>query len=207
LLKFIPTVVAVTVFTALADADTITAFYFTGSPQSWVMQGQTFTGTPSDGWGFSAYLGNGGNYVQLGVGNSSTGVGWITYLAAPLGYPLIVGDYQNATRYPFEAPTAPGMDFSGNGRGDNELSGYFNVLEISSSNGTVTAFAADFVQYDENLANEWDYGSIRYNSTIPLNTNSPIPEPKSLYLAVGGGIALVALALRARRRGYGLGSV
>jgi hypothetical protein len=157
--------------------------------------------------GIDGIFGGGTNFSQ-GVSITYSGdASWSFDFAAPsynpvtntnTGQPLSVGFYNNATRWPFNSPTKPGLDISGNGRGNNQLSGWFNVLEIAyGGNGDILSFAVDFRQYDENLTMSGPslYGSLRFNSTIPL---SPVPELSPLVLWAGG---LAALALtRARRR-------
>jgi hypothetical protein len=78
--------------------------------------------------------------------------------------------YTGATRYPFEASSAPGLSLYGDGRGDNQSTGYFNILEISYAGNQLFSLAADFVQYDELIPNAISRGSIRSSSDIPLNT-------------------------------------
>ncbi len=61
------------------------------------------------------------------------------------GNELTVGFYDNATKFPFNSPTRPGLSFSGNGRGNNTLGGWFNVLDVAyEANGDVSVFAVDF---------------------------------------------------------------
>jgi hypothetical protein len=99
-----------------------------------------------------------------------------------------------ATRWPFQYPSAPGLDFSGDGRGDNTLTGYFNVLEIQYGSGnSIVSFAADFVQYDEGHMDWWNQGSIRFNSSLP------IPEPSTLALISFCGLGVGVVAYRRRK--------
>ena len=160
-----------------ANAQT-NAFYFTSSPQSFIGQGKTLLATTTNGYAFSGYsssvymdsvtfnIGSSGNPPTLWILSFST--------ATP---PFTVGSYSNAVRFPDGGGTAPGLDFSGDGRGDNTLTGSFDILELSfSTNHTLISFAADFIQYDNGNPNEWNEGSIRYNSTIP------IPEPSALAI-------------------------
>lgn len=130
-----------------------------GGPQSTFLR---FTSTPGD------YIGGGQtqSYV-LGSGSFSGGMiqsnavrvrydgggatWWYTELAAPQGQPLKVGTYQNATRYPFQAPTSPGLDFSGSGRGCNQLSGRFTIHDIAYTHeGQLQRLHATFRQHCEN---------------------------------------------------------
>jgi hypothetical protein len=114
-----------------------------------------------------------------------------------------VGLYLNATRFPFNLSYYPtysatnGLSFTGNGRGDNMLTGEFQVLEASYSDlGVVQTFAADFIQNDEGNIYNSDYGSIRYNSSIPIDvpatfpSSLPVPEPSTAYLFLAGVIVL-----------------
>ena len=69
------------------------------------------------------------------------------------------------------------MAFTAPGRGDNMLTGWFNVLQADYDlSGQVAAFAVDFVQYDEGNVTRWNRGSIRFNSDIP----APGPPPSML---------------------------
>jgi hypothetical protein len=66
------------------------------------------------------------------------------------------------------------MNFTSPGRGDNMLTGWFNVLQADyDQTGQIAAFAVDFVQYDETTVTRWNQGSIRFNSDIP----APGPPP------------------------------
>ena len=85
---------------------------------------------------------------------------------APFGRQLDVGVFEGATRYPFNAASAPGLDVSGNGRGCNQLSGRFEILEAKySSSGKVEHFAVDFEQHCENGTAAL-FGVIRFNSEM-----------------------------------------
>jgi hypothetical protein len=184
-----------------AFAAPITAFYFTGSSTSFVAAGQTATLTPAAGYSFSPALGvhfpgdASPDYVEVDVTNFPIGQWWFLDFAVPQGQALAVGTYLNATRYPFELSTAPGLSFVGDGRGDNQLTGYFTILDITIVGGQLSSFAADFTQFDENQQAWWNYGSIRYNSTIALNLAT---EPSTFALLAVGLIATII----GRRRIY-----
>lgn len=75
---------------------------------------------------------------------------WTLDLAAPQGQQLVPGTYLNATRYPFQAPTVPGLNFSGDGRGCNMLSGQFTITEaVFSGDGSIQRLRATFEQHCE----------------------------------------------------------
>lgn len=180
-------------FAAASEAaEQIDALYFESSPSSWVGQGETIDisgqpGTISHFRYFTQgaftnalqFLANGGEWELMLVGNGYT---------VPQ-----VGFYGDATRWPFMGDGA-GLDLSGQGRGNNTLSGFFEVFEAEyDTNGTLISFAADFTQYDEKDPDAWNVGSIRYNSSIPI----PFPEPTAVsLLGITGGAAL----LRRHRR-------
>jgi len=174
---------------ACSDAQT-TAFYFTSSPESWIADGETVLATPGDGFSFEAYK-NYDNGVSFSIIGANYSRWWYLDFAAPGEVELTPGIFLGATRWPFQDYGSPGLSFSGNGNGNNELTGHFTVLEVSyGGGGVIQSFAADFTQYDGGLPNEWNVGSIRYNSLIP------IPEPGTLSLL---GSAAFAYLLRLRR--------
>jgi hypothetical protein len=75
---------------------------------------------------------------------------WTLDLAAPQGQRLTPGTYVNATRYPFQAPTVPGLSFYGDGRGCNTLSGTFTITDAAYGiDGSVQRFSATFEQHCE----------------------------------------------------------
>jgi hypothetical protein len=121
---------------------------------------------------------------------------FLLYFAAPRGSDLQVGNYENATRAPFQDPGVPGLWFAGNGRGSNQITGRFDVLDVSfASDNTIASLAVDFLQNDENGFLGQSYGSFRYQSNVPI---THIPEPPTLTLAILG-LFVVAPMLRRQR--------
>ncbi len=106
---------------------------------------------------------------------------------------LHVGMYNNATRWHTGDRVNPTFDIFGDGRGSNQVSGWFNILEIEMNpeRNQVIKFAADFMHYSEGMTDRWTSGSLRYNSDIAL---SPIPEPGPVM------ISFLSLGLWLRRR-------
>jgi hypothetical protein len=158
--------------------------YFTSTPGSWIGQGQTLYLSPvtaSRTFNLGAYT----NTVTFSAD------GYHLRLVGPNHMLVDVGFYDQATRWPFNG-ASPGMWFSAPGRGDNKISGWFDVLQADySTDGTIRAFAADFKQYDESSTTDWTQGSVRYHSDIP------IPEPAP------GAAILVSVAAMAMRRHSG----
>jgi hypothetical protein len=108
------------------------------------------------------------SFIAGGVGIDVIGDDfWGLTFVPPQSGRLALRTYTGATRWPFQSPTKPGMDVSGAGRGCNELSGSFTVLEqVFDEEGRVARFAADFEQRCENSPNAL-HGAVRYESTIP----------------------------------------
>jgi hypothetical protein len=91
---------------------------------------------------------------------------WMASFAPGQGKQLIPGVYLNAMRDPFNGDS-PGLDISGDGRGCNQLSGKFEVLQFNydAASGTINTFAANFEQRCENNMPPLQ-GEIRYNSAV-----------------------------------------
>jgi hypothetical protein len=149
---------------------------FLSSPYSYVGGGETVSAGPDNGFEIGVQ-GDPFTMLDFRVIEPWTPDGsrwWYLRLAAPESANLSVGSYANATRWPFQETTAPGLDFSGNGRGNNRLTGSFNILESNVADDGTFSFAVDFLQYDEESTNAWIKGAIRYNSEVPINLT---PEP------------------------------
>jgi hypothetical protein len=151
----------------------VTAFYFTSSSSAWVGGGDTELYTSTGGAAIGDDGATVGNSVYFTIIGPSYAYWWYLNFAVPSSQTLSPGTYANATRYPFEPSTAPGLSFYGDGRGDNQSTGIFTVLEAVYTSGTLTSFAADFVQFDELSLNAWNEGSIRYNSHVPVDYLPP----------------------------------
>jgi hypothetical protein len=161
---------------SLQPAQAATLLSFLSSPYSWVGGGETVSAGPANGFEIGVQ-GDPFTMLDFRVIEPWTPDGWRWWylrLAAPEGANLSVGSYANATRWPFQETTAPGLDFSGNGRGNNRLTGSFNILESNVADDGTFSFAVDFLQYDEESTNAWIKGAIRYNSEVPVNLT---PEP------------------------------
>lgn len=119
-----------------------------------------------------------------------------------IGTPLQDGMYLNATRYPFNSPTTPGMSIYGNGAGDNTSDGWFDVLDVAfDGSGNLSRLAVDFKQYDETnmMSGPGLFGSLRYNDPgIALNTKgvAPVPVPAAAWLFGSGLLGLMGMARR-----------
>jgi hypothetical protein len=135
-------------------------FLHSTSPDDWVGQGETRVITEAQ----APFIGfvNFDNGVRVWISGGSTH--WNVEFAAAGGVPLAPGAYENAQRFPFNDLDRPGLSVTGDGHGCNELSGRFDVLEVTyGQNDDVLSFAADFVQYCETTMPPL-YGSIRFRA-------------------------------------------
>ena len=148
--------------TILNDDPYKTLIYFNSQAGDYIGLGQTFTLTPADGT-INASPISGGVHVNF---DGSTW--WDLYFVPPSGTILTPGLYEGATRWPFQSPTAPGLSVSGDGRGCNNLTGRFRVLEAEfAPSGQVMRFAVDYEQHCEGMVPAL-FGSVRYNSSAPM---------------------------------------
>ena len=107
---------------------------YIGAGQTYLYSGSTATAT------FSAS----GNHLNVSVGGWSGDFQGMTSLAL-----LQPGYYANLERYPFSNPVKGGLNWSGQGRGCNTLSGWFVIDSISYSGSTVSALDLRFEQHCE----------------------------------------------------------
>jgi len=147
---------------SIGFTQSVTALQMTSDPGDYIGQGLTYLLTPSAG-NFSV-LEPWSNEVQIRFAGGSVNWWYLTF-QAPNGARLAPGAYEGATRWPFQSPTAPGLDVSGNGRGCNRSNGRFVVHEVTyGAEGLVERFAADFEQHCEGVTPAFR-GSIRFNAT------------------------------------------
>lgn len=182
----------------------ISEFSLTSSPTSRVGHGQNRLFTEADGFTFRGSQDD-GSLATVWVRGGLYGP-WIMQFAspgsgpfpAPGAPPLTVGAYPHATRYPFHdvlSPGSAGLSFVGEGSGVNTLTGSFVILEFVPGAGSdLVSFAANFVQYDEGLPEDWNKGRIRFNSSVPLS----VPEPGGATMAVASLLMLTSASANRR---------
>ena len=160
---------------ASARAQGTTLLDFTSEPGDFIGQGQQFTFTPADGTITASR--NFSNGVSISFNGAEL---WALELVAPGAAALQPGQYEEATRFPFQSPTKPGLSVTGDGRGCNTLTGRFVVLEaVYDAGGAVQQFAADYEQHCEGGAPAL-YGSVRINSTVTVEPRLSV-GPATVY--------------------------
>jgi hypothetical protein len=176
-----------------AGAQPATLLAFDSQPGDWVGQGRKFTLTPADG-SFSVSR----NYDQgVSVTFSGSGGFWSLDFAAPGPVPLVPGMYEAATRWPFQSATEPGLSVSGEGRGCNQLTGRFVVLEaVYGASDDVERFAADYEQHCEGGTPAL-FGSVRYNSAVALAPRLSASRPSAYEGDLGTTPLAIVVSLSA----------
>lgn len=159
---------------AAANAET-TALYYKSMPGDWIGAGQERLVTSGEA---SIYANR--NYhqgVSFNINTNGPWPGqqwWYLDFAAPNRQTITEGNYESATRFPFQPVSGAGLSLSGNGRGCNTLTGRFTVLEaVYDASGKVQRFAADFEQHCEGLTPAL-FGQIRYKSNFPIYGVVPV---------------------------------
>ena len=170
--------------TALASSET-TSLYYYSEPGDFIGQGQEAFFTPANGTIF--INSNFDNGVSIFTPGFTTSLG--LDFAAPLNAQLTTGLFENATRFPFQAASVPGLNVSGDGRGSNMLTGQFEILEIDfDAAGSPIVFDAIFEQHSEG-ADPALFGRIRVNA-------SAVPEPSGIAVSM---LCLILPCVRRRR--------
>lgn len=110
-----------------------------GAPGDWITGGRAIDVT-----GLNATASSDGRVVSFSYWGDSEW--WYLDFSVPSGQKLEVGAYANATRHPFNI-NSPGLNLSGSGRGCNQLTGSFEILDLKLGPvGTVEKFRATFAQ-------------------------------------------------------------
>ena len=135
----------------------VTRLIFTSDPGDYVGQGLTRTYYLGDGTWNPRYDETHRGIITIYVSNVQVPDywNWAMYFAAPLGQPLRVGTYEatHLSGTSFYVDERPGMDFSGTGRGCDDVSGRFTVTAIRIGPvNNVESFAATFEQHCEGAA-------------------------------------------------------
>ncbi|MFI5675741.1 hypothetical protein [Streptomyces cellulosae] len=149
---------------------------FSGDDGDWISGGQSYAYSTAaeDHLNISANSDN--SLVSLRV-DGANGDWWSLDLAAPSGTSLAPGTYTGATRHPFNEPTEPGLDLSGNGRGCNTLTGNFTISAVEfGPHGYVKKLDATFEQHCEG-------GTTAARGEVHIDNPAP-PAELDLGLAV-----------------------
>ncbi|HWM71115.1 MAG TPA: hypothetical protein VNO35_31395 [Steroidobacteraceae bacterium] len=137
--------------------------YYLSQPGDWIGQGQEVRFTGADG---SFSMNSYSNAVRADFITPGWTHSWFLNIGTADYSVLQAGAYESAQR----APSAghPQLDFYGDGRGCNDLTGRFDVLEIvRDASGAVTQLAVNWEQHCNGIVPAL-LGQIRYNSDVPV---------------------------------------
>ncbi len=166
---------------------------FTSDPGSWVGQGETVSASLASGFSFVASEPITGG-IQVVVENAVPVFEleyryWILMIEGPDGNPLAVGSYLDAERYAFASPGHPGLDFTGNFRGSNTLTGNFTVEELEyDGGGALSRLVVEFTQYEDGDTSKGVYGRLVYDASA----DEPADLPGLSRLGLGALFAALA---------------
>lgn len=150
--------------------------YLQSDPADYVGAGRTYTYTQANAVLTPSSM---GGRFTMGVAGNENWSG--NFLAMQSLSQLQTGYYGNLQRYPFGNAIAGSLDWSGNGRGCNILSGWFVVDNVTYVSGVLTAIDLRFEQHCEGAAAAL-HGQIHW---APGDTTAPPgpvnPPPASLW--------------------------
>ncbi len=177
-----------------ARGSTATFFTLNSQPGDFVGGGITQTFTPADGTFIVNTVFNGGVDVSFHTANFSSF--WSLTFGPPNGQTLTPEEeYEGAQRFAFHSPTRPGIDVFGDGRGCNTITGRFLVSDLAfASDGTVQSLAIDFEQHCEGAPPAL-FGSVRFNSSVPVEPRVSVADATALKGNVGTNDGTVILSL------------
>lgn len=152
-------------------------FYYESDRSDYIGQGQTRYLTTDNGVLSASTDAKSVVRASFSGQDQQSSIWWYMNFATASGTELAIGRYNDAIREPFQSETGNGLSIYGNGRGCNNLTGYFEIFEIeftssnSEENGYVTynisKLALDYVQNCEGLEPAMR-GKIRINSSYKL---------------------------------------
>jgi hypothetical protein len=125
-----------------------------------------------------------GNELRVNVNGNENWGGIFKGLDAVATLPP--GYYGGVQRWPFHNPVKGGLDFSGQGRGCNELSGWFSIDSLTVSGGAITSLDLRFEQHCENGPPALR-GKVHWTSNDPTQPAGPVfPSPTNLWRPAAG---------------------
>lgn len=136
---------------------------------------------------------NGG--VDIGFDGNSFTQFWYIRIAPIKGRTLTIGQYEGVQTAPVQSPVAPGLSVSGNGSACDPVRARFNISDIAfDASGIVSRLAVDFEQYCGIAASPL-YGSLRYNSAVPISPRVSVGDAQTLRGNAGTTDALAVVSL------------
>lgn len=155
--------------------------YLDSDPGDFIGMGTRVTYTPLD-----AVIGvtGAGNHVSVSVQGDEWAFG--DFQGMSFISELQPGEYGNLARYPFNNPLLGGLDWSGSGRGCNQLGGWFVVDDVAYANGALTSIDLRFEQHCD-FAVAALHGQIHWDASDTTRPPGPVvPPPSDLWQPAAG---------------------
>lgn len=163
----------------------VTSLTMTSQSGDYIGGGETYNFT-----GANSVISVSGSQAGLSARvTSSDGEWWDVDMYPASGEVLAVGDYPNATRYPFNG-TGNGLNVDGDGRGCNTLTGSFSVKQVAFSavNNSLQHFDGTFAQHCEGATPALT-GELKYESAPVIQ---PPPGVGSLHVSSSSGVVSIS---------------
>lgn len=165
---------------------------FSGDSGDYITGGRSYAYDTGNGDAITVSASDSLSTVAVSI-DGVAGNWWSVDFDAPGDQPLTPGTTYNAVRYPFNGAGA-GFDLSGDGRGCNQLTATFTVIEASfGDNGYVESFHAGFEQHCEG-------GTPAAKGEVHI-TNPPPPAALAVTAAVSDEGTVSPVSGRARVNG------
>lgn len=156
--------------------------YLQSTAGDYIGAGRTYTYT-----GSNAILNVTGSNAHVGV-RVTGDEGWSGDFAGMGGLQqLEPGYYGDLQRYPFHNPVRGGLSWSGEGRGCNQLLGWFMVDSVTYSSGVMTALEMRFEQRCEGGSSALR-GKIKWSANDSATPPGPVTPPAGLWEPLPGAL-------------------
>lgn len=151
--------------------------YLESAPGDYIGGGQTFNYTRANS---ILTVNNSGAHVGVSVTGDKNWTGDFQGMQGMTQ--LSVGYYGSLERFPFSNPVLGGIDWSGDGRGCNTLSGWFAIDNITYSNGAISSIDLRFEQHCESAAAAPLHGQLHWTVNDTTSPPGPVnPPPAGLW--------------------------
>ena len=143
---------------------TATYAYIVSNSGDYIGRGRTYSYTPAT---TDLVFDIQGGSIGLRIDGDES---WHADFVPPSGVNTLVKGavYTDATRYPFQEDTEAGLDFSGEGRGCNNLFGWYAIDDVTYQAGKVATLKMRFEQRCEGASAAPLRGQIQYDASAPI---------------------------------------
>ena len=172
---------ASTPFDVASSSGTPTNIHLQSDVGDYIGQGRSYQYTQADA---IITVSSGGRLFHVQVNGDE---GWTGDFVVPNSLTQIEpGVYTGLTRYPFHNPAVGGLDWYGEGRGCNMLTGWFAVDQVLYLNGNLVLIDLRFEQHCEGGSSAL-YGTIHWAADDPSAPPGPVlPIPAGLWAPAAG---------------------